>query len=147
MQHDVELVDDRRRRRQERELAYSSVADMFWGQEEAPILGSRDRSEPYLNNSKDLSPRPRNAPALFQWEDHVGAKAPPRIGNNSGVWNFRRPPIAKRGYVSSNLPSLEGVRGLGQLNTSCGNEIPRETVHLHPTSRIHPTFLSAQQSR
>ena len=45
-------------------------------------------------------------------------KEPPRVGDSSIVWDTKRDPIARKGYVKSNLPTLVGVRGLGTLNQS-----------------------------
>jgi hypothetical protein len=70
--------------------------------------------------------------------------SPKRVGENPVLWDRKRDPIAVKGYVKSNLPTLVGVCGLETLNESLVN-IPFESHKNIVSSSIHPTYLSKQQ--
>jgi hypothetical protein len=86
-----------------------------------------------MTSVKKLRASPQNKPWV----------SPPRVGETI-LWDRKRDPIAKKGFVRSNLPSLMGVCGLETLNKSLVS-IPRESYKNNPSSFIHPTFLSKQQ--
>ena len=70
-----------------------------------------------------------------------------RVGEHSGAMNVRRPNLALRGVVRSNLPTLEGVPGLGMLNETTWKAVggvPNKTRILHPSSKLHPTYRTQQ---
>jgi hypothetical protein len=71
---------------------------------------------------------------------------PPRVGDLKEIWDTKRDPIARKGFVKSNLPTLVGVNGLGSLNHSL-LQIPIESHKHHPTHNLHPTYLSKQQNQ
>ena len=71
---------------------------------------------------------------------------PPRVGDQDSLWNIRRDPIAKKGFVKSNLPTLVGCLGLETLNASL-IQIPQTTHTNNPSAAMHPTYLSKQQHR
>ena len=74
---------------------------------------------------------------------------PPRVGEMPEIWNFRPCAAATRGFVKSNLPTLVGVRGLGDLstNSNIALPLPQQTGQGHPTARLHPTYLNQQQTQ
>jgi hypothetical protein len=70
-----------------------------------------------------------------------------RVGEHSGVMNALRPDLALPGVVRSNLPSLEGVPGLGDLNLAtweAAGGVPNNKRRTHASSKLHPTYRTHQ---
>jgi hypothetical protein len=70
----------------------------------------------------------------------------PRVGELD-FRNVAAPVHAKRGFVKSNLPTLVGVRGLGELSTNKVHAASEPPTPEHPTARLHRTFLNQHQLR
>ena len=70
-----------------------------------------------------------------------------RVGEHSGVMNNTRPDLALRGVLKSNLPTMEGVLGLGDLNRTTWRAlggVPHERHKLHASAKLHPTYRTIQ---
>jgi hypothetical protein len=70
-----------------------------------------------------------------------------RVGEHSGVMNNARPDLALRGVLKSNLPTMEGVLGLGDLNRTTWRAlggVPHERHKLHASAKLHPTYRTIQ---
>ena len=70
-----------------------------------------------------------------------------RVGEHSGVMNNTRPDLALRGVLRSNLPTMEGVLGLGDLNQTTWRAlggVPHERHKVHASAKLHPTYRTIQ---
>eukprot|EP00944_MAST-04C_sp_MAST-4C-sp1_P005602 g5602.t1 len=70
-----------------------------------------------------------------------------RVGEHSGVMNNIRPDLALKGVLRSNLPTMEGVLGLGNLNETTWRAlggVPHERYKVHASAKLHPTYRTAQ---
>ena len=70
-----------------------------------------------------------------------------RVGEHSGVMNNTRPDLALKGVLRSNLPTMEGVLGLGDLNETTWRSVggvPHERYKVHASAKLHPTYRTIQ---
>ena len=111
----------------------------------APEAVDNDSSQQQRSSSPP-PPTRHHRQGLFEWESHEEVLDTRRVGEIGSVLNAVKPKYAIKGFVKSNLPTLEGVRGLGSLNASL-KPIPEPPPGTHPTARLHPTYLNTHQIR